>query len=128
MKSSPDSIQFEIIIGSDIERNWILNDNSYLYRHNIDWRWRHSKWESFFVGSESFRDWFWKKKWFGSRLPLKLVQYLTGELLMIWLMDQSEWSVYLCICLGDICSKFPSVDKFYRCYQLVFHQRVHIPR
>ena len=42
--------------GSDIQRlwNWILN----FLIDKIDWKWRHSKSESFYVGSDSFRHWF----------------------------------------------------------------------
>ena len=53
-------------VGSDIERLWILNDYSFLCWLKIDWIWRHWISESFYVGSDLFRQWF--QKWNGLRL------------------------------------------------------------
>ena len=64
-KDSPDLSRFilEINVGKRRIRHRTtpkLNDE-FLDRLNIDWRWRYSNSESFYVGSDSFRRWFKNK-------------------------------------------------------------------
>ena len=47
-------------VGSDIERLWTLNDNSYLNRLKSFWIWCHLNSDSFYVGSDSYRHWIQK--------------------------------------------------------------------
>ena len=49
---------------------WLIWYESYLDRLKIDWRWRHSIFESGYVGSASLRDSFRKRNWLPSELLL----------------------------------------------------------
>ena len=50
---------------------WLrFQDDSHLDRLKIDWRWRHSIFESGYVGAATLRDWFQKRNGFPSELPL----------------------------------------------------------
>ena len=57
--SDPSHFIFEINFGMKRIRHWTTL-NSFLDRLKIDWRWRYSNSESFFVGSASFRHRFQK--------------------------------------------------------------------
>ena len=57
-------------VGSDLERLLILNDISYRCRLKIDRMLCDFNSESFYVGSDLFRNWFKKLKWLEPGLPL----------------------------------------------------------
>ena len=73
---------------------WLrFQDDSHLDRLKIDWRWRHSIFESGHVGSASLRHWFQKRNGLPSELPLNLISHVTMKSFCNRIKLERKWQL-----------------------------------